>query len=277
MAGTLFVVGTPIGNLDDITLRALRVLKEVDLVAAEDTRRSAILLRHHGIATRLVSLHEHNERVRIPFLLQTLRAGGRVALITDAGTPGVSDPGALLVAAARADTVRIEPIPGPSAVTAAMSVAGLPDVSFTFLGFPPVKSKDRTLWFQQLIESDTACVFFEAPHRVRQTFVELATSLGDRRVLVARELTKVHEELVWAPAHELPERLGAPRGEYTVVVSAPAAVRPEKVSSETLDAHIAQWATLGTGSKRDGAKEIASRLGVRTRDVYRQMLDREQG
>lgn len=277
MAGTLFVVGTPIGNLEDITLRALRVLKQVDLVAAEDTRRTGVMLRHYDISTRIVSLHEHNERARIPFLLHKLRAGGQVALVTDAGTPGISDPGALLVAAARADTVRIEPIPGPSAVTAVMSVAGLAEVAFTFLGFPPVKSRDRKTWFQRLAGSEIACVFFEAPHRIRHTLAELAATLADRPVLVAREVTKLHEEIVWGRAHEIAANLGTPRGEYTVVVSPPSEVPWEDVSREAVDAQISHWTARGTGSKRDGAKEIANRLGVRSRDVYRQMLDREQG
>ncbi len=277
MAGTLFVVGTPIGNLEDVTLRALRVLKQVDLVAAEDTRRTGLMLRHHDISTRLVSLHEHNERARIPFLLEKLRVGGQIALVTDAGTPAVSDPGALLVAAARADMVRIEPIPGPAAVTAVMSVAGLSDVAFTFLGFPPTRSGDRTRWFQRLVQSDLASVFFEAPHRVRYTLGEIAGVLADRPVLVAREVTKLHEEIVRAPAHEIAASLGPPRGEYTIVVFPPSEVPLKAVSREAVEAAISHWTALGAGSKRDGAKEIASRLGVRARDVYRQMVEREQG
>lgn len=173
--GTLFVVGTPIGHLEDITLRALRILKSVQLVAAEDTRRTGNLLRHYNIDTPVLSVHEHNEGARVARLLQRLAAGDSIALVTDAGTPGVSDPGATLVAAVREAGFRVEPIPGPSAVVTAISAAGMKSEGFCFHGFAPIKSKDRKLWFQALVEAsrDRAAVFFEAPHRVRKTLEEL--------------------------------------------------------------------------------------------------------
>src|SRR5687767_10082759 len=163
-AGTLYVVATPIGNLEDITLRALRVLKTVQLVAAEDTRRTGILLRHFDIEVPIISVHEHNERARVEKIVGRLAKGDSIALVTDAGTPGVSDPGAALVAAIRGAGFRIEPIPGASAVAAAISAAGIKSDGFTFMEFPPVRSKDRKLWFASLLEAaaDRAVVFFEA-------------------------------------------------------------------------------------------------------------------
>ena len=193
--GTLFVVATPIGNLEDITLRALRVLREPDVVAAEDTRRSGNLLRHYEISTPLLSLHEHNERERIPQILDRLGAGESVALVSDAGTPGISDPGAEVVRAARAAGFGVIPVPGPSAVAAIMSVAGTLASPVTFLGFVPFKSKARTRWVEAVAELPShAVVCFESPHRLRQTLAELGLILGNRPILVGRELTKIHEE-----------------------------------------------------------------------------------
>src|SRR6187455_1111797 len=173
--GVLYVVATPIGNLDDITLRALKILKQVQLVAAEDTRRTGILLRHFGINTSILSVHEHNERARIDRIVSQLAKGESVALVTDAGTPGISDPGAALVAAIREAGFKVEPIPGASAVAAAVSASGVASQGFTFLGFPPIRSKDRKLWFSELSEASRyrLVVFFEAPHKVRKTLENL--------------------------------------------------------------------------------------------------------
>jgi 16S rRNA (cytidine1402-2'-O)-methyltransferase len=270
MAGTLFVVATPIGHLDDITLRAIRVLKEVAVVAAEDTRRTRHLLHHLGIRTRLISLHEHNERLRSSALVDRLRQGESVALVSDAGTPGVSDPGALLVRRAREAGIRVESIPGASAVVAAVSVAGLEMDGFAFLGFPPIRSKDRKEWLKRLdrINRDLAVVFFEAPHRVRATLTELMNSVK-QPILVARELTKVHEEVRFGTPAELLEHIQAPRGEFTIVV-------PQQFSQDARqpapDAHTIQLLLGQTAksmaSKREAAREVARQLGLSTRDVY---------
>ena len=199
MAGCLHVVATPIGNLEDITLRALRILREVELIAAEDTRRTAKLLQHYSISTRTTSLHEHNERQKIPALLDRLEAGGRIALVSDAGTPVVSDPGARLVAATLGRGIRVEAVPGPSAVLAALVSSGLAAVPFTFVGFPPTRSKDRKRWFEGVASERRTIVLFEAPHRVLATLRELAQLLVKRQICVCRELTKLHEELVIGP------------------------------------------------------------------------------
>src|SRR5918993_2773921 len=192
LGGVLYVVATPIGNLEDITLRALKTLKTVELVAAEDTRRTGNLLRHFGIEVPVVSVHEHNEQARVQKIAGRLAKGDSVALVTDAGTPGVSAPGWALVAAVRTGGFRIEPIPGASAVAAAISAAGINSDGFTFLGFPPVRGKDRKDWFAALVDTtrERAAIFFEAPHKLQKTLGELAV-LVDWPIFVARELTKI--------------------------------------------------------------------------------------
>jgi 16S rRNA (cytidine1402-2'-O)-methyltransferase len=217
MSGTLFVVATPIGNLEDITLRALRILREVAVIAAEDTRRTAHLLARHGITTPTTSLHEHNEHRKASAILARLERGESVALVSDAGTPTVSDPGGELIREAIRAGVRVEAVPGPSAVLAALSSSGLPTDTFTFLGFPPTGLKDRKIWFERLRKADGPVVFFEAPHRIRETMGDLQQAVGDCEVAVGRELTKIHEELVRGPISAIVGRLDAPKGEFTVV------------------------------------------------------------
>jgi 16S rRNA (cytidine1402-2'-O)-methyltransferase len=218
MPGTLFVVATPIGNLEDITLRALRVLREVAVIAAEDTRRTAHLLARHAITTPTTSLHEHNEKRKSAAILARLERGDNVALVSDAGTPTVSDPGGELIQEAVAAGIRVEAVPGPSAVLAALSSSGVSAECFTFLGFPPNRSKGRDLWFRRLSVVAGTAVFFEAPHRIQRTLAELKQHVGDRNVVIGRELTKVHEELVRGPISMVSERLNAAKGELTVVI-----------------------------------------------------------
>jgi 16S rRNA (cytidine1402-2'-O)-methyltransferase len=220
----LYIVSTPIGNLEDITLRALRILKQVDVIAAEDTRHTAILLHRYNIRTPTTSFHQHNEREKTPTLLARLQRGESVALVSDAGTPGISDPGFRLVKAAREAGHDVYAIPGPSAVLAALVSSGFQTDSFTFLGFPPGKTKARRGWMDQLASQPRTVVFFEAPHRLRKTLEELAKVLGERPICVAKELTKVHEKLVVQPIQELLGALEPIRGEYVIVV--PAAQRP---------------------------------------------------
>ena len=218
MPGTLFVVATPIGNLEDITARALRVLGEVSLIAAEDTRRTAHLLARYAITTPMTSLHEHNEEKKGASLVGRLRHGESIALVSDAGTPTVSDPGHRFIAAAIEAGIRVEPIPGPSAALAALAVSGLPTDTFLFLGFPPVKAKDRFEWFEALRSATRTVVFFEAPHRIRATLEQILAVVGDCQVAIGRELTKAHEELVRGPISEVMRGLVAARGEFTVVI-----------------------------------------------------------
>ena len=271
-AGTLYVVATPIGNLEDITLRALKVLKSVQLVAAEDTRRTAVLLRHFDIKVPIVSVHEHNERGRVEKIAARLANGESVALVTDAGTPGVSDPGATLVGAIRTAGFRIEPIPGASAVAAAISASGINSDGFTFLGFPPIRGKDRKRWFEALVSTitDRAAVFFEAPHKVRRTLGELA-ELVDYPIFVARELTKLHEELIWGSPNDLIANLDNPLGEFTVIIpprsgaQKAAEIHPDSEVA-TVVGHITE--TTQTKSLREAARLAGQRLGMSARAVY---------
>src|SRR5437667_3321595 len=217
MAGTLFVVATPIGNLEDITARAIRILREASIIAAEDTRRTAHLLARYAITTPTTSLHEHNEAQKSASLVGRLERGDNVALVSDAGTPTISDPGHRLIKAAIDAGIRIEPIPGPSAVIAALAVSGLPSESFAFLGFPPVRSKARSAWFERARTIGGTIVFFESPHRIRETLAQLRVEIGDCQVVLCRELTKTHEELVRGPITSVLSELSSSLGEFTVV------------------------------------------------------------
>jgi 16S rRNA (cytidine1402-2'-O)-methyltransferase len=219
MPGTLFVVATPIGNLEDITARALRVLREASLIAAEDTRRTAHLLAHYGITTPTTSLHEHNEARKSEALVARLVHGESLALVSDAGTPTISDPGRQLIEAALAAGIRVEPIPGANAAVAALAASGMPSDQFIFLGFPPARGKDRETWFARAVEVGGTVVFYEAPHRIRQTLLDLERAAGDCRVAVCREMTKAHEELVIGPIRDVLSRLVRELGEFTVVAS----------------------------------------------------------
>ena len=266
------MVATPIGNLDDITLRAIKILKQVQLVAAEDTRRTGILLRHFGVETAILSVHEHNERARVERILAQLARGESVALVTDAGTPGISDPGAALVAAVRGAGFRVEPIPGASAVAAAISASGVSSQGFTFLGFPPIRSKDRKLWLEQLSEASRhrLVVFFEAPHKVKKTLGDLA-ELVKRPIIVGREITKLHEEFVSGTIPELLTRFEAPQGEFTVLVPPvdPASEVAPEVTDDSVVALFGQITELHqSGSKRDVARETGERLGLTAKQVY---------
>jgi 16S rRNA (cytidine1402-2'-O)-methyltransferase len=218
--GTLYVVATPIGNLEDITLRALRVLKEVGLVACEDTRRTRILLTHFGIHAPVTSYFEHNKLTKAPAILKTLREGTSVALVTDAGTPGISDPGFLLVKETREAGIPVVPVPGPSAVVTALSAAGVPADHFVFDGFLPVKPGKRIHRLEALRELETTLVCYESPHRILATLEAVGQVFGQGEIVVARELTKRFEEIVRGTPAALRERFAASavRGEFTLVI-----------------------------------------------------------
>lgn len=219
--GTLFLVATPIGNLEDVTRRALRTLAEVSAVAAEDTRRTRRLLAHFGIAAPVVSLFEHNERQRIPRLVERLQAGESLALVTDAGSPGIADPGYRLARAASEAGLRVESVPGPSALIAALQVSGLPTDRFTFAGFLPVKPGARRRLLEELAERQETVVVFEAPHRIEKALVDLEQVWGTRPIALARELTKVFEQVLRGSPSEVRAALGAEqrRGEMVLVLS----------------------------------------------------------
>ena len=268
MFGVLYVVATPIGNLEDITLRALRVLREVALIAAEDTRRTARLLQHYSISTPTTSLHEHNEQAKTPALLGRLTSGESIALVSDAGTPLLSDPGAHLIAAAHGAGVRVEPVPGPSAAIAAISASGPPVREFVFAGFPPPRAKARREWLARLAAQSRTIVVFEAPHRIRETLQDILATFGNTSVALARELTKTHEELLIRTVSDQIAGLGEPRGEYTVVIW-PAVARPAETAP---DAQIAKefWELTKdrATSRREALRTLARRHGVSTKAIY---------
>jgi len=272
MAGTLFVVATPIGNLEDITMRALRVLRDANLVAAEDTRRTAKLLSHYGIPTPTLSFHAHNSRARLPQLLGRLERGDRIALVTDAGTPGISDPGVELVAACRERGIAVDPIPGASAALLAAVASGFPLNSVTILGFPPLKAKDRTVWFAALTQANHTVVFFESPHRVVSTLTELGKCLHQRRIFVAREMTKAHQEFRIGAAND-PKFLSINlKGEFTLVVApkeVDSAPRPEVDDDGIVAAFRALEGNITAGGKRRAISQVARNLGISANEVYR--------
>jgi 16S rRNA (cytidine1402-2'-O)-methyltransferase len=267
MSGTLFVVGTPIGNLGDMTERAQETLGSVDLVAAEDTRRTGRLLARVGIKRPLVSLFEGNERERTASIVVELRAGKDVALVSDAGMPSISDPGFLLVRACTEEGIDVRVVPGPSAVTAALVVSGLPAERFTFEGFLPRKAGERLERLRSLADDPRTLVMFESPRRLRRLLRDVVAELGDRRVAVARELTKLHEEVLRGRATEVLDRLGDadPKGEIVVVVEGR---RNEEAPG--LDELVAEATRLVQGGmrKREAASAVARDRGASANAIY---------
>lgn len=265
--GRLFVVATPIGNLEDISLRALRILKEVGLIAAEDTRVTRKLLSRYDIHTRLIPYHEHNMRYQTATVLRALDSGD-VALVSDAGTPVLSDPGQDLIRTAIGLGIQIVGVPGASAITHALTVAGLDAEPFLFAGFLPQSGRERKQRLQELASTRATLVLFEAPHRVRQTLADLQASLGDRRVSVCRELTKLHEQVLRTTlsdaALQVPER-----GEFTLVIEG--APPPKPAGQEQAERRLRQVLSQGF-SHKDAAAAVASELGLPRRLVYKLAL-----
>ena len=270
MSGTLYVVATPIGNLEDVTLRALRVLREVSLVAAEDTRRTARLLQHYSISARTTSLHEHNERSKTPGLIARLIAGESIALVSDAGTPVVSDPGSHLVAAAHEAGIRVEPVPGPNAALALLSASGLQGTGFVFAGFPPNRSKARLEWLRNLANEPKLLIFYEAPHRIHRTLEDLLAVFGDRSLAIGRELTKVHESLAVRPISAHLAHLDVSRGEFTLVLEGRARAKPSrsKPAARQLAAEFGELTNNGAVGRREAIRELARNYEISAREVF---------
>jgi len=272
MAGLLYVVPTPIGNLEDITLRALRVLKEVDLIAAEDTRHSQHLLNHYGIKTALTSYHEHNEREKAALLVERIKNGANIALISDAGTPAISDPGFRLVVAAIDAGVNVVPLPGASALATVLSASGLPTDRFIFEGFLPAKPSERKARLQAVVDATASLIYYEAPHRLQDTLSEMLDVLGDRQIVVAREVSKIHEEFLRGAVSQVIGSLvdREIKGEITIVIHGSSG--EERVAEAQLKSEIETL--LGA---KTAVKEIAELLGERyqlpKREVYRLALE----
>ncbi len=270
--GTLYVVATPIGNLEDLSYRARRVLGEVDVIACEDTRHTRHLLTHYGITTPLVSYHEHNEVPRAAELVQRLRRGEDVALVSDAGTPAVSDPGYRLIRGAGAAGVPIVPIPGPSAVMAALTASGLPPDRFVFVGFLPRKSGERRRALEEIATVPWTLVLFEAPHRISAVLHDVREVFGDRQIALARELTKKFEDVFRGRVSEALThlRIHVPRGEFTIVVEGAAIDRKEGKA----DAPARMRALLAGGTAPTAAvADLMRTAGLSRREAYRLMLE----
>ncbi|MBM3804105.1 MAG: 16S rRNA (cytidine(1402)-2'-O)-methyltransferase [Acidimicrobiia bacterium] len=280
MAGTLYVVATPIGNLEDITLRALRVLREVDLIACEDTRHTARLLAHFNIHRPTTSYHEHNEAEKAERLLEKLESGLQIALVSDAGTPCISDPGYRIVRGAHQRGVRVIPVPGPCSFIAALSASGRASDAFTFLGFLPARKNARTAALDELAGEDRTSIFFESPERLLETLEDLERILGSRPLTIARELTKIYEELFSGTAREAVAHFSKKpvKGEVVLIVE-PGASTPGSLDSldlAVLRARIATLAqTLGL-TKTEAVKQLARELNVSRRELYRRLIEDEE-
>jgi len=273
MSGLLYLVATPIGNLEDITYRAVRVLGEAEVIACEDTRQTRKLLEHYGIHKATVSYHEHNEAQRTEELAARLRAGAVIALVSDAGTPLVSDPGYRLVRAALRDGIPVQPVPGASAALAALSASGLPTDAFHFGGFLPVKPGQRAKALEALGREQATLVFYEAPHRILESLEAIEQTLGPRAVVVARELTKVHEEFLRGTAAEIRRQLAgrnSVKGEITILIGKASGPAPDDTP---LEEAVETLVCEGT-ARMEAIKEVARRRGLSKRQVYERLIAR---
>ena len=267
--GVLYVVATPIGNREDITLRALNILREVDLVAAEDTRKSGNLLAHYQIKNRLISFHEHNEKKRTPELIDKLLDGMTIALVSNAGTPSVSDPGYRLIEAAIANKVTVTPIPGVTAATAAMSVSGLPTDSFMFIGFAPKKKGKRVKFLTGLRAEPRPLIFYESPRRILSLMEEIIACMGDRNAMLAREMTKLHEEFIRGTVSQILKTIRARpaiKGECTLLVAG--GETAEQADAEIVKTEIKTALQNGQNSLAEIARTIARKYALSKNEVY---------
>ena len=277
--GSLYLVATPIGNLEDITLRALRVLREADLIACEDTRHTAKLLTRFGITTPRISCHEFNEESRVPELLRFLREGKNIALVSDAGTPLVSDPGYKIVSACRMEGIAVIPVPGASAAITALSASGLPSDSFFFAGFLPARAAPRRRRLKELSAIPATLILFEAPHRLRASLKDTAEILGTRRAALAREITKIHEEFLYGTLDEIFAAVrdrSEIRGEITLIIESgeeKRAAAAAQVFPESIREHLAEEMNKSGLSRNEALKAAARERGISRRDAYRQLQD----
>jgi len=271
--GTLYIVATPIGNLEDITFRALRILNEVSLIAAEDTRRTRILLNHYKIMKPLISYHEHNHARKEKDLLKMLSSGKSIALVSDAGTPGISDPGIHLVRAAIEASIPIVPIPGPTALVSALSISGLPTGGFLFEGFLPSRQGERRSFLQGLTRETRTMVFYESPRRIKDTVREIISVLGDRKMALCREITKLNEEIIRGRASEILGMIQGRniKGEITLVIQG--AMEENIGDGTSVDEAIGELRREGKRT-RDIARAISGMFGIKSQDAYMKVLEK---
>ena len=271
MPGTLYIMATPIGNLEDMTFRAVRILAEVDLIAAEDTRHSLKLLNHFGISKPLTSYFDHNQQLKGERILQALRQDRNVALISDAGTPCISDPGFNLVRAAVAEGIPVVPIPGPCAAITALSASGLPSDTFTFAGFPPARQGKRRAFLNEMAPLPGTLMFYEAPHRLEETLQDIREVMGERQIVVARELTKIYEEFIRGTASEVLAAIahGKARGEVVILVAPGDAPREASLPLPELIGHLLHDEGL---TVKDAARKAAEMTGISRNAAYAEAL-----
>jgi 16S rRNA (cytidine1402-2'-O)-methyltransferase len=277
--GSLYLVATPIGNLEDITLRALRILKEVDQIACEDTRHTLKLLNHFEIHKPLVSYHEHNEITRAPELVHAMEQGASVALVSDAGMPLVSDPGHRLVSLAIRHQIPVVPIPGPSALLAALAASGLPNEEFLFVGFLPARSSARRRALEHLRIEQRTIILYEAPHRIAETLADSLAILGDRPACIAREVTKLHEEFRRGTLFDLVQSLEERpvRGEITLLIAPPTGdAAPGADTAQSLAARVDELMHQAKLDRKEALKLAAKERGITRRDAYKQLLDESE-
>lgn len=275
MNGTLYIVATPIGNLEDITLRALRILKEVDVIAAEDTRHSLKLLSHYGISKPMISYWREREKVKSAEIMKRLHSGQSVALISDAGTPGISDPGSILIKKAIAENIQVVPIPGPSALIAALSLSGLPTEEFTFIGFLPSKKSHRQKVLRDLRFDPRTLVFYEAPHRVLETLSDMEEIFAERGVALIKEITKIYEDVIRGTAQEILNRINKTTiaGEYVIILEG--RKEEKELTENDVLLEIRSLMKKGLGRK-EAVKKIAEAYGLSKKELYDKSLICEQ-
>lgn len=275
MIGELYIVATPIGNLEDITYRAIRILNEVDIIAAEDTRHTLKLLNHYDIRKTLISYHRHNEEIKTEELIKQLLEGKNIALVSDAGTPIISDPGGEIVKEALKNNIRVTPIPGACALITAVVASGIDATEFTFLGFLPLNKKNRKEKLQQIENQETTTILYEAPHKLLQTLRELEEILSNRRIVLARELTKIHEEYIQGTVDGLLKEIKEPKGEYVIIIEKNRKTKKEEqleiLNELTIQEHYKYYEKKGF-EKKENVKQIAKDRNVSRNEIYQHFL-----
>lgn len=275
MSGVLYLVATPIGNLEDITFRAIRILKEVDFIAAEDTRQTLKLLNHYEISKPLISYHRHNEEIKVEGLLQRLKEGQNMALVSDAGTPVISDPGEIIVKAALQENIEVIPIPGACALISAFIASGLDTKEFSFYGFLSLNKKLRKQKLEEIRKETKTIILYEAPHKLKSTLKDLEGILENRKIVIARELTKIHEEFLRGTVSEILEIYKEPRGEHIIVIQGnekkEETEESKLVKEMTIEEHFAYYQKQGF-TKSEIIKKIAKDKGVSKNDIYQQFI-----
>jgi len=274
MNGTLYLVATPIGNLDDISLRAIKVLKEVDFIAAEDTRHSLKLLNHLEISKPLISYHRHNEGIKSEILIEKLLEGKNIALITDAGTPGISDPGEQIVNLCLENNIKVIPIPGACAFVNALICSGLDTTEFTFIGFLPLNKKNRKEKLEKIKTCTNTSILYEAPHKILSTLKDLSEILANRRIVLARELTKIHEEFIFGTADELLKKLENPKGEFVIIIEKSNNLELNNIdllNNLSLEEHYNFYLKQGL-QKNEIIKKISKDRSVPKNEIYKKFI-----